>query len=103
MPKYTPRVLGRVYSMTCLRELDLTARPNGGVVGQEIGETLKSLPGLRVLKVWMDFSNDGVHYKVYDAIREYRDMVMNVLGLEELGVICSTKGRELFLLVSKIT
>ncbi|KAF5368058.1 hypothetical protein D9758_004473 [Tetrapyrgos nigripes] len=92
MPKYTPRI--RVHPT--LRELDLTGRPNVGVVAQEIGATLKSLPMLRVFKVWMDFSHDAAHLKVYDAIWEYREMVLNAVALEELSVVCSTKGKSSF-------
>ncbi|THU80701.1 hypothetical protein K435DRAFT_874117 [Dendrothele bispora CBS 962.96] len=94
MPKYTPRIK----THHTLRELDLGGRPNVGVVAQEIGATLQRLPGLRKFRVWMDFSHDTAHLKVYDAIKEYRDMLMNAMELEELNVICTTKGKDSFLL-----
>jgi len=98
MPKYTLRI--KLHHT--LEVLDLGGRPNAGVVAQEIGATLQCLPALRKFRVWMDFSHDTAHLKVYDAVKEYRDMLANTTGLEELSVICSTKGKVSLLLASAV-
>ncbi|KAL0576649.1 hypothetical protein V5O48_005349 [Marasmius crinis-equi] len=86
---------------TTIEELALTGEPYNGIALHALREYVSTLPNLKKLSLWMDFTTDTTNNPLaseYDQIHELRSLVAQCPRLESLTVMCSTKPKESFYL-----
>ncbi|KAK7036743.1 hypothetical protein VNI00_011409 [Paramarasmius palmivorus] len=82
---------------TTIEELTLTDEAYNGIAFHAFREYVASLPSLKKLSLWMDFSSNANDAGTkYDHIEELRGLVSRCPKLESLKVMCSTKGKDSF-------
>ncbi|ESK95406.1 hypothetical protein Moror_3844 [Moniliophthora roreri MCA 2997] len=82
---------------TTIEELILTDEAYNGIGFHAFWDYVASLPSLKKLSLWMDFSSDVSDVGTeYNHIEELRGLVSRCPKLEALTVMCSTKGKETF-------
>ncbi|KAL0062561.1 hypothetical protein AAF712_010600 [Marasmius tenuissimus] len=81
---------------TTIEELTLTDEPYNGIAFHAFREYVSTLPSLKKLSLWMDFTTEDPLATKYGQIHELRSLVTGCPRLEHLTVICSTKPKESF-------